>query len=98
MLLLARSRREQSKAKRDGVKQFRARELIFCTSTLGALHVEQDESKWSWATSLLGKEPWPLTLLGRDVNKGRRHDYNDPMEGNRERANDRESNCTIPGR
>ena len=82
MLSSARSRREQSKAKRDGVKHFRARELIFCTSTLGALHVKQDESKWSWTTSLLGKEPWPLTLLGRDVNEGRRHDYNDPMEGN----------------
>ena len=66
------------------VKQFRARELIFCTlniktyaarlytSTLCALQVEKDESKWSWPTSLLGKEPWPLTLLGRDVNEGRR--------------------------
>ena len=68
------------------------------TSTLCALQVEQDESKWSWATSLLGKEPWPLTLLGRDVNEGRRHDYDNTMEGIRERENDGEGNWTIAGR
>ena len=43
------------------------------TSTLCALQVKQRESKWSWAKSVLRKEPWPLTLLGRDVNEGRRH-------------------------
>ena len=51
------------------------------TSTLRTLHVEVDESKWSWVTCLLGTEPWPLTLLGRDVSEGRRHNYDDPMKG-----------------
>ena len=95
MLTSAKICREQSKAKRDGVKTYGAR---LYTKTLCTLQVEQDESKWSWATSLLGKEPWPLTLLGRDVNEARRHDYDDPIEGNRERANDREINRTIPRR
>ena len=83
----ARIRVKPSKAKRGAVKQCGATEVKICivnietyavrihTSTTCALQVERYERERSGATSLLGKGPWPLTLLGCDVNEGRRHDY-----------------------